>query len=119
MSPVSRIAPAIRKFSTTSARNHMDPNVIEAKGNYYKKLFYFVCIPALVLSGANAFHHEFYAEHDEPEVRPVEYMRRQKRNFPWRDGKQSFFHNPRVNKLLTWEQMENEDWMPHLPWLCK
>ncbi|CAG2121457.1 unnamed protein product, partial [Medioppia subpectinata] len=63
------------------------------------KIFFFVCIPAIGLSGLNTYllekeHHEHYVR---PEFKPYEYMRIRTRPFPWGDGQHTLFHNPKYN----------------------
>ncbi|XP_058463268.1 cytochrome c oxidase subunit 6A1, mitochondrial-like [Malaya genurostris] len=63
----------------------------------WKKLTFFVALPALGLAMANAYlKHE---EQERPEFVPYEYMRIRHKRFPWGDGKRSFFHNPHNNPL--------------------
>ncbi|KAI8369382.1 cytochrome c oxidase, subunit VIa [Radiomyces spectabilis] len=65
----------------------------------WKKISIFVCIPALVAAGVNAYnlyekHHEHLAHHPKEWVK-YEYINWRARDFFW--GKEALFFNPAVN----------------------
>ncbi|KAL1934928.1 hypothetical protein VTP01DRAFT_4068 [Rhizomucor pusillus] len=65
----------------------------------WKKISIFVCIPALLAAGANAYnlasaHAEHLAHHPREQVK-YEYINWRVRDFFW--GKESLFFNPKVN----------------------
>ncbi|XP_054161774.1 cytochrome c oxidase subunit 6A1, mitochondrial-like [Oppia nitens] len=94
---------AYRYLSTASSHAKHEPNP-----DLWKKLFIFVCIPAIGLSGLNTYlvekeHHEHF---ERPEFKQYEYMRIRTKPFPWGDGQRSLFHNPMVNPLPDgWEEL--------------
>lgn len=63
----------------------------------YRNMFFFLCVPLLILQTFHAFGHE---PHHKGECRDYEYMRRRTKRFPWgRRGIKSLFHNPCTNHL--------------------
>ncbi|KAH8552076.1 cytochrome c oxidase subunit VIa-domain-containing protein [Umbelopsis sp. PMI_123] len=71
----------------------------ESAANTWKKISLFVCIPALLASGINAYN--LYAHHLEHEKEHphewvgYDYMNTRNKDFFW--GKESLFFNPKVN----------------------
>lgn len=66
----------------------------------WKRLTFFVALPAVGLGMLNAYlgHQE---DHDKPrpEFVKYDYLRVRTKRFPWGDGNKSLFHNPHVNAL--------------------
>lgn len=62
----------------------------------YRSLFFFVCVPVIILQLLNVLSHEPC-----PKIpcRDYEYMRIRSKRFPWGEGVESFFHNEEVNHL--------------------
>jgi len=82
----------------------------------WKRIFFFVCIPAILLSAVNTYlaEKEHHAHFERPEFRPMEYMYVRKKPFPWGDGNHTLFHNPKVNALPTgYEEMPEEHGKKH------
>ena len=69
----------------------------------WRKLFYFLCVPAIIGSMLNTLltEVEHKKHYKRPEFRPFEYMRIRKKKWPWGDGNHSLFHNPYINALPT------------------
>ncbi|KAK3915942.1 Cytochrome c oxidase subunit 6A1, mitochondrial [Frankliniella fusca] len=65
----------------------------------WERLCIFGVVPVIVISSALIFKHEMEHHEPPPEYREYEHMRIRKKNFPWGDGKHSFFHNPETNPL--------------------
>ena len=80
----------------------------EATANLWKRIFYFVACPALIISMINTYlaEKEHWGHYHRPPFKPYEYMRIRTSKFPWGDGNRSLFHNPLVNPLPTgWEPL--------------
>lgn len=73
-----------------------------SSASLWKRVTLLVATPAVALCMINAFN-SLDEEHKNREYRqpPVnyEYMCRRNKRFPWGDGKQSLFHNPKTNQL--------------------
>jgi len=69
----------------------------------WRKLSIFVAIPALLISGANAYvlwneHWEHEKHRPPPQERPqYEYLNIRNKSFPWGDGDKTLFWNDQVN----------------------
>lgn len=77
----------------------------------WRRIFYFVCCPAIVLSMINTFlaEKEHWEHYKRPEFKPYEYLRIRTKKFPWGDGNHGLFHNPLVNPLFDgWEPLPPE-----------
>lgn len=75
--------------------------------DFWKKVFFFVSCPAIVLAGINTYllEMEHYHHYHRPEFVPYEHLRIRTRRFPWGDGNHSLFHNPSTNPLPEgWEE---------------
>lgn len=99
----------VRYLSAASSHGKHEPNP-----DLWRKLFLFVCIPAIGLAGINTFllEKEHLEHYERPEFKPYEYMRIRTKPFPWRDGQKSLFHNPLFNALPDgWEELP-EDKLP-------
>ena len=68
---------------------------------FWRKVFFYVSVPAIILSAANTYmmEKEHYAHFHRPEFVPYEHLRIRTHKFPWGDGNHSLFHNPKVNPL--------------------
>lgn len=83
----------------------------QTNSELWRKLFYYMCCPALVLCMINTYlaekeHWEHYKRR--PFV-PYEYLRIRTKKFPWGDGNHTLFHNPLVNPLPDgWEPLPPE-----------
>ncbi|KAF7491436.1 Cytochrome c oxidase subunit 6A1 [Sarcoptes scabiei] len=91
---------ARRALSTAESGGH------HANPEFWRKVFLYVSVPALILSGINTFlmEMEHYNHYHRPEFVPYEYLRLRTKRFPWGDGNHSLFHNPRTNPLPEgWE----------------
>lgn len=99
----------IRGFAADAKAGHGGHH---ANPDLWKKIFYFVCIPALSLAMINTYleEKEHWEHFTRPEFVPMEYLRIRNKKYPWGDGQHSLFHNPLVNPLPTgWEPLP-----PHL-----
>nr|ACO11585.1 Cytochrome c oxidase polypeptide VIa-liver [Caligus rogercresseyi] len=78
---------AVRRFaSAASAESHGD------SAGFWKKVFIFAGIPAILLGHVNAFVLPEGHGH-RPEFKPYPYLRIRKKAFPWGDGNHSLFHS--------------------------
>ncbi|CAG8514041.1 3308_t:CDS:2 [Paraglomus brasilianum] len=109
---VRRIAflPKARTFATAVEAGGISSLVAErqavvehakATASLWKKISIYVCIPALVLSTANAYR--LMKEHSKHEIHPEDvpnysYLRIRSKPFFWGNGDHTLFHNPAVNK---------------------
>ena len=93
----------MRAFSSQAHEggHHANPEL-------WRKIWYFVCIPAITLSMINTYleEKEHWEHYTRPEFVPMEYLRIRNKKFPWGDGNHTLFHNPLVNPLPTgWEPL--------------
>jgi len=65
----------------------------------WKRVFFFVGIPVIVLGHVSAFVLPDASEHDPPEFIPYDHLRIRTKKFPWGDGNHSLIHNAHVNAL--------------------
>uniref|UniRef100_UPI000D40D579 hypothetical protein n=1 Tax=Vibrio vulnificus TaxID=672 RepID=UPI000D40D579 len=65
----------------------------------WKRLSFFVGIPAVGLGMLNAYLAHQEEHHERAPFIAYEYMRVRSKRFPWGDGQKSLFHNPHVNAL--------------------
>jgi len=67
----------------------------------WQKIFYFVCVPALILTSIKTYLDEQdHKKHPHrPEYIPYEYLYVRRKKFPWGDGNHSLFHNPKHNPI--------------------
>merc|ERR1712107_142861 len=65
----------------------------------WKKVFFLVAIPVIVVGHVNAFVLPDASEHDPPPFVPYDHLRIRTKKFPWGDGNHSFIHNSHVNAL--------------------
>lgn len=73
-----------------------------AAGGYkvWKKLSFFVAMPAVGLCMLNAYlKHQEEHGHPQPEFVKYEHLRIRNKRFPWGEGNKSLFHNPHTNPL--------------------
>jgi len=102
---------ALRRWMSSGAHGKHEPNP-----GLWQKLFIFVCIPAIGLSGLNTYltEKEHLEHYERPEFKPYEYMRIRTKPFPWGDGSRSLFHNPKFNPLPDgWEELPESDKKKH------
>nr|ACO11771.1 Cytochrome c oxidase polypeptide VIa-liver, mitochondrial precursor [Lepeophtheirus salmonis] len=87
---------SLKSISTTAVRRYATAGSAEAghgdSAGFWKKIFLFVGIPAIVLGHINAFALPGDHEH-RPEFKPYPYLRIRKKPFPWGDGNHSLFHS--------------------------
>uniref|UniRef100_T1DJ48 Putative cytochrome c oxidase subunit via/cox13 n=1 Tax=Psorophora albipes TaxID=869069 RepID=T1DJ48_9DIPT len=93
-----------RAISQSATRNAASGHAAVAGhgGGYkvWKKLSFFVAIPAVGLCMLNAYlKHQEEHGHPPPEFRAYEHLRIRNKRFPWGEGQKSLFHNPHVNPL--------------------
>merc|ERR1712228_837926 len=67
----------------------------------WKKIFFIVACPVMVLGHVSAFVLPDAAEHDPPPFVPYDHLRIRTKKFPWGDGNHSLIHNPHQNALPT------------------
>ena len=97
---------ALRRWMSSaqgSAHGGHEPNP-----NLWRRVFFFVCIPAIGLGAVNTYliEKEHWDHYERPEFKPYEYMRIRTKPFPWGDGNHSLLHNPLVNPLPDgWEEL--------------
>jgi len=94
---------AMRRWMSSGAHGKHEPNP-----DLWRKLFLFVCIPAIGLSAVNTYllEKEHLEHYERPEFKPYEYMRIRTKPFPWGDGNHTLFHNPLFNPLPDgWEEL--------------
>lgn len=87
-----------------------------ANPKLWMKLFFFVCIPAIVVSAVNTYlaESEHQKHYERPEFKPFEFRYIRKKQFPWGDGNHSLFHNPKYNALPDgWEPLPELDEKSH------
>jgi len=65
----------------------------------WKKVFFFVACPVIIVGHVNAFILPDASEHDPPPFVPYDHLRIRTKKFPWGDGNHSFIHNSHVNAL--------------------
>ncbi|CAH0398263.1 unnamed protein product [Chilo suppressalis] len=65
----------------------------------WKKLSFFVGMPAVGLGMLNAYLAHADGHHEHPPFVAYEYLRVRTKRFPWGEGQKSLFHNPDVNAL--------------------
>ncbi|XP_050295113.1 cytochrome c oxidase subunit 6A2, mitochondrial-like [Anthonomus grandis grandis] len=101
---------AFKRYLQTSAKRAAQvtgPSAVSGvhEGGYqvWKKLFYFVACPSIILCAVNCYltHMEHAAHPHERKFVKYEYMAVRTKPFPWGDGNHSLFHNPKVNALPT------------------
>lgn len=94
----------IRRLTTEAEAKGHTPNP-----EFWKKVFLFVSVPAIILSGINTYimEMEHFHHYKRPEFIPYEHLRIRTHKFPWGDGNHSLFHNPKVNPLPEgWEELD-------------
>ncbi|XP_019550676.2 cytochrome c oxidase subunit 6A2, mitochondrial [Aedes albopictus] len=96
----------LRTISQSAARNAAvaGPSAVAGHGGggykTWKKLSFFVALPAVGLCMLNAYlKHQEEHGHPRAEFVPYEHMRIRNKRFPWGEGQRSLFHNPHVNPL--------------------
>ena len=102
----TRLALRGRAFASTEAHGEHGHNP-----DLWRRIFYFVCCPAIVLCMINTYLEEVehWAHYKRAEFRPMEYLRIRTKKFPWKDGNHTLFHNPVVNPLPDgWERLPPE-----------
>lgn len=62
----------------------------------YRNIVFFFCFPLMLIQAFSSLGHKTPSK---TECRDYEYMRRRTKRFPWRCGRESLFHNERVNYL--------------------
>ncbi|KAI0788646.1 cytochrome c oxidase, subunit VIa [Abortiporus biennis] len=111
-----RAASGSRSYSATAgsvakSKYHEELAALQAHAGetteMWRKISFFVCIPAIVVTGIWVYKVEAeHAEHDAhlraehggelPEVPAYEYLNKRSKPFPW--GNNSLFFNPKYNK---------------------
>merc|ERR1712111_509 len=66
---------------------------------WWKKVFFFVATPVIILGNINAFVLADPSEMDPPPFVPYDHLRIRTKKFPWGDGNHSLIHNPHTNAL--------------------
>ncbi|KAI7898632.1 cytochrome c oxidase, subunit VIa [Cokeromyces recurvatus] len=92
----------IVKSEFQAERDAVKAHAAESAGTW-KKISIFVCIPALLASGYNAYtlyeHHQEHAKEHPKEWVKYPYINYRARDYFW--GKNSLFFNPKVNLDAT------------------
>ena len=104
LSPLRRTVGLQTRWASTQGSHAPNPEL-------WRKVFYFVCCPAIVLSMVNTYlaEREHWAHYKRPEFKPMEYLRIKTKKFPFGDGTRTLFHNPLVNPLPDgWEPLPPE-----------
>ena len=108
--PFNRLTPVqfalIRRQLSSTVKEHKGGH--EPNPDLWKKVFYFVACPALVISMINTYlaEIEHWKHYRRPKFVPMEYMYIRTTKFPWGDGNHGLFHNPLVNALPQgWEPL--------------
>ncbi|XP_063225551.1 cytochrome c oxidase subunit 6A1, mitochondrial-like [Bacillus rossius redtenbacheri] len=84
----------------TKMRAHSAHESDESTILLWKRVFYFVALPACGLCMLNVYlKHQEEAQHERPPFVPYEHLRIRNKRFPWGDGNRTLFHNPHVNPL--------------------
>merc|ERR1711892_262828 len=65
----------------------------------WKKMFFLVGIPVIVLGHVNAFGMADESAHIPPPYVPYDHLRIRTKGFPWGDGNHSLMHNTHLNAL--------------------
>lgn len=79
---------------------NFDFHFISAKVILWRRLSFFVGLPAIGLGMVNAYlGHMEHEKEPRPEFVAYEHLRIRRRPFPWGDGNHSLFHNPVKNAL--------------------
>ncbi|XP_046390768.1 cytochrome c oxidase subunit 6A, mitochondrial-like [Ischnura elegans] len=65
----------------------------------WRKLSFFVAIPAVLLCAVHTYLRDQAHPHEPPEFVPYEHLRKREKRFPWGDGTKTLFHNPHTNPL--------------------
>ncbi|XP_026272158.1 cytochrome c oxidase subunit 6A2, mitochondrial [Frankliniella occidentalis] len=92
-----QLAPAGTRLSSGGAGTAGKHALAHAK--MWERICLFGVLPGLVVASVITFQHEAAHHEPPPEYKEYEHMRIRKKNFPWGDGKKSFFHNPETNPL--------------------
>ncbi|KAJ1532237.1 hypothetical protein ONE63_000854 [Megalurothrips usitatus] len=77
-----------------------------AHAKMWENITLFGVIPVLAIASYMTYEHEKSHHEPPPEFKPYEHMRIRKKNFPFGDGKRSFFHNPERNALPDGYEVE-------------
>ncbi|XP_034241430.1 cytochrome c oxidase subunit 6A, mitochondrial-like [Thrips palmi] len=78
----------------------------EAHAKMWANISYFLVLPGVAIASFITFKNESAHHEPPPEFVPYEHMRIRKKNFPFGDGKRSFFHNPETNPLPDGYEVE-------------
>merc|ERR1712221_53017 len=65
----------------------------------WKKIFFFVACPIIILGNINAFVLADASGTEPPPFVPYDHLRIRTKKFPWGDGNHSLIHNPHTNAL--------------------
>merc|ERR1719483_789142 len=65
----------------------------------WKKVFFILAIPVIILGHVNAFGMSDGSEHVPPPFVPYDHLRIRTKKFPWGDGNHSLVHNSHLNAL--------------------
>ncbi|XP_012235929.1 cytochrome c oxidase subunit 6A1, mitochondrial [Linepithema humile] len=92
------------KFARTFSKNYAtaagEHHSSEQTQALWKRLSFFVGLPAIGLAMVNCYLNHQAHEHDErPEFVKYDHLRLRTKPFPWGDGNHSLFHNPHANPL--------------------
>jgi len=83
-----------RQIRPMSGAQH-DPNAWK----WWKNVFFFVGVPAIVMGTVNAFVLADPSELEPPPFVEYDHLRIRTKKFPWGDGNHSLIHNPHTNAL--------------------
>ena len=86
------------QFTPDKLKAFEKPEVIQGV-ELWRKVTYYVALPGSLLASIYCIY--YHLEHEKhshrPEFIPYEHLRIRTKRFPWGNGDQTFFHNPKLN----------------------
>ncbi|KAF0773911.1 cytochrome c oxidase subunit 6A2, mitochondrial-like [Aphis craccivora] len=86
------------QFTPDKLKAYEKPEVVQGL-ELWKKVTYFIGLPGCLLASIYCIngHLEHEKHSSRPEFVPYEHLRIRTRRFPWGNGDQTLFHNPKLN----------------------
>ncbi|XP_050534273.1 cytochrome c oxidase subunit 6A2, mitochondrial-like [Daktulosphaira vitifoliae] len=97
------------QFTPEKLKDYCKPEVIQGV-NMWKKITLFFAFPACLLASIYCINgHIEHGKHEKrSEFIPYEHLRIRTRRFPWGNGDQTLFHNPKYNATTQGYEVDEE-----------